>query len=159
MKRTIFTLLFSLSFVTLCLGQTLEMKKNFFGDVYLKDGERISKQELKSILEPNNTAYELYRKSRSTRTLGDIIAFGGGFMIGIPLGQSIANSPDPNWTLGGVGLGISILGAVISKNGDKKAREAIEYYNSSKSSTSAYRFEPEFKIIANGYGLGLSMDF
>jgi hypothetical protein len=37
-------------------------------------------------------------------------------------------------------------------------KKGINLYNSSLNSTSSY-FKPEFKIIANGNGIGLSMNF
>ena len=44
-------------------------------------------------------------------------------------------------------------------NAVKKAKKAIDIYNASLNSTSAYKFEPEFDILANGNGIGLSMRF
>jgi len=45
--------------------------------------------------------------------------------------------------------------AIISS---KNVKKGIDLYNSSLNLTSNY-FQPEFKIIANGNGLGLSMNF
>ena len=49
MKTIILTVTLTLTFITLCSSQKMEMKKTFSGYVFFKDGERISKRNLKKL--------------------------------------------------------------------------------------------------------------
>ena len=157
MKTTLLTFVFALVCAIGC-AQSIETKKSFFGMQFVQDGERLSVKEVSTLLESNKDAYYMFKKARKNATFTGILEFAGGFMIGVPLGQSIGNNPEPNWTLGGIGAGVAIIGTIISVNSDKKAKKAIETYNAGLDS-SEYRFEPEINILANGYGLGLSINF
>tara|TARA_B110000977_G_C11034475_1_gene476512 strand:+ start:1585 stop:1797 length:213 start_codon:yes stop_codon:yes gene_type:complete len=64
-----------------------------------------------------------------------------------------------NWTLAGIGTGLVIIGIPISSGVNRDAKKAIELYNSSSSSTSYKQFKPEFKILANGNGIGIGIHF
>lgn len=79
-------------------------------------------------------------------------------MVGSFIGTAIGGG-DANWTLAGIGAGLVILGIPISSSANKKTKQAVELYNSSLNSTSFYETKPTLKIIANGNGIGLSMNF
>lgn len=159
MKKILLVLVLALTSANFCNSQEIEIQKNIMGMRFIQDGEKLSNRQVKDALISNREAYLLYKKSRSSATWGAIFGLGGGYMMGVPLGQSIANSADPNWTLGGIGIGVAIIGTIISMDGEKKAKKAIDMYNSSLNSTSHYQFKPEFQIISNQYGMGLSMNF
>lgn len=159
MKTIILTLTFALCFVALCTSQKIELKKKYGGYVFLKNGERISKLQVKKTLESNKIAFDLYKKSRNKKTLGSILEFSGGFLIGLPIGQAIRNYPEPNWTLAGIGGGLAIIGTIFSLDADKQTKQALEMYNSSLDSSSYYKFEPEFEVIGNRNGIGLLIRF
>ena len=48
---------------------------------------------------------------------------------------------------------------VISSRANKKINQAVELYNASLNSTANQKLKPEFMIIANANGVGLSMNF
>jgi outer membrane lipoprotein SlyB len=134
------------------------MEKIFGGYKYTQKGNQMTMKDLVKTMESNKQAFELIRKAQSSNTLASIIAFTGGGLVGWPIGTAIGGG-DANWTLAGIGAGLIAIGIPISSNVNKKTKQAVDLYNSSLSSTSFYEFRPEFKVIANGNGIGLSMNF
>ena len=158
MKKTILTLIFALATMTLCNAQKIEMEKVFGGYKYTQNGNQMTMKDLVKTMESNQQAFDLIKKAQSNNTLASIIGFAGGGLIGWPLGTAIGGG-DANWTLAGIGAGLVAIGIPISSSANKKAKQAVELYNSSLNSTSFYEFKPEFKVIANGNGIGLLMNF
>ena len=158
MKRTILTLTLALATLTFCNAQQIEMEKVFGGYKFTQNGKNLKMGELVKTMESNQQAFDLIKKSQSNNTLPSIIGFVGGGLIGWPIGTAIGGG-DANWTLAGIGAGLVAIGIPISSSANKKAKQAVELYNSSLNLTSFYEFKPEFKVIANGNGIGLSMNF
>ena len=158
MRKTILTLFFALTAMTFCTAQRIEMKKVFGGYKYTQNGNLMSMRDLVNTMESNKQAFDLIKKAQSNNTLASIIGFAGGGLIGWPIGTAVGGG-DPNWTLAGIGAGLVAVGIPISSSANKKAKQAVELYNSSLGSTSFYETKPELKVIANGNGIGLSMNF
>ena len=137
----------------------LKWKKTFFRYKFTQNGEKMRWNGLLRTMESNQQAYELMKKARSNYTVECITSFAGGYLIGWPIGTAIFSDRDPNWTLAGVGAGLVAISVPFSLGVNKNARQAVELYNSSLSSTSFYDFKPVFKVIANENGIGLSMNF
>ena len=156
MKRTFITLI-GLLFINISFGQEIKMGMNILGYKFEQNGKRLSWKNLVNVTESNIQSNLLIKKAKSQNTISNILAFAGGGLIGIPIGQSIYDR-EPNWTLAYIGGGIAVIGLPIAIKASKNAKKGIDLYNSSLNSTSGY-FEPEFKIIANGNGIGLSMNF
>ena len=158
MKRTILTLTLALATLTFCNAQQIEMEKVFGGYKFTQNGKNLKMGELVKTMESNQQAFDLIKKTQSNNTLASIIGFVGGGLIGWPIGTAIGGG-DANWTLAGIGAGLVAIGIPISSSANKKAKQAVELYNSSLNLTSFYEFKPEFKVITNGNGIGLSMNF
>jgi len=158
MNKTILTLIFALATMTFCNAQKIEMEKIFGGYKYTQNGNQMTMKNLVKTMESNKQAFDLIKKAQSNNTLASIIGFAGGGLIGWPIGTAIGGG-DANWTLAGIGAGLVAIGIPISSSANKKTKQAVELYNSSLNSTSFYEFKPEFKVIANGNGIGLSMNF
>lgn len=158
MKKTILTLTFASATLTFCNAQKIETEKVFGGYKYTQNGKQMTMGDLVDAMESYQQAYELVKKAQSNNTLASIIGFAGGGLIGWPIGAAIGGG-DANWTLAGIGAGLVAIGIPISSSANKKAKQAVELYNSSLNSTSFYEFKPEFKIMANGNGIGFSMNF
>lgn len=158
MRKTILTFTFALATFAFCNAQEIEMEKVFGGYEYSQNGKRMTMGDLVKRMESNSQAFELIKKAQTNNTLASIIGFAGGGLIGWPIGTALGGG-DANWTLAGIGAGIIVVGIPISSSANKKAKQAVELYNSSLNSTSFYEFKPEFIIIANGNGIGLSMTF
>lgn len=119
--------------------------------------EKLSWSELVSATESNLEANLLIKKAKSQETVSNILSYVGGTLIGISVGQAIGND-NPNWTFAYVGGGISVIGIPFAFSAFNKVNEGVDKYNLSLKSLS-FEFKPEFKIIANGNGIGLSMNF
>ena len=158
MKKIILTLIFTLATITFCNAQKIDMEKVFGGYKFSQNGNQLAMKDLVKTMKSNQQAFKLIKKAQLNNTLASITGFIGGGLIGWTIGTAIVGG-DTNWSLAGIGAGIVVIGIPISLNSDKKAKQAVELYNSSLNSSSFYEFKPEFKIIASGNGIGLSMNF
>lgn len=158
MRKIILTLIFTLGIIAFSNAQKIEMEKVFGGYKYTQNGSRMTMNDLVKTMETNEQAFYLIKKAQSSNTIASIIGFVGGGLIGWPIGAAVAGR-DANWTLAGIGAGLVVIGIPISLNANKKTKQAVKLYNESLNSTSSYEFKPEFKFIANGNGVGLSMKF
>jgi outer membrane lipoprotein SlyB len=158
MKKTILTLILALATITICNAQKIEMKKVFGGYQYTQDGNQMTMGKLVKAMESNSEALKFMKKAKSNNVIASIISGAGGALIGFPIGTAIGGG-DANWTLAGIGAGLVAISIPISSGVNKNAKKAVELYNSSLNSTSYYEFKPEFKIVANGNGIGLSVNF
>ena len=158
MRNTILTLTFAFATITFCNAQNIEMEKVFGGYKYTQNGNQMTMKDLVKTMESNKQAFDLIKKAQSNTTLASIIGFAGGGLIGWPIGTA-AGGGDANWTLAGIGAGLIAIGIPISSSANKKAKQAVEIYNSSLNTVSFHEFKPEFTVIANGNGFGLSIKF
>lgn len=159
MKKIILTLIFTLATISFCNAQKIEMKKIFGGYIYSQDGNKMTMGKMVKAMESNPDALKFMKKAKSNNVLASILGGAGGALIGFPIGTAIGGG-DANWTLAGIGAGLVAIGIPISSGVNKNAKKAVDLYNSSLNSTSYNNeFNPEFKIVANGNGIGLSMNF
>lgn len=158
MKKIILTLSFIIATLTFCNAQKIDIEKVFGGHKYTQNNELKSLGDLADIMKSNTNAFELMKKGRTQRSLSAVLGFAGGGLIGWPLGTALGGG-EANWTLAGIGAGLIVIGIPISSSANKKINQAVELYNASLNETSQNHFKPEFKIIANTNGLGLSMNF
>ena len=158
MKKTILIFILTLTTITICNAQKIEMKKVFGGYQYTQNGNQMTMGKLVKVMESNSEALKFMKKAKSNNVLASILGGAGGALIGFPIGTAIGGG-DANWTLAGIGAGLVAIGIPISSGANKNAKKAVELYNTSLNSISFYKFKPEFKIVANGNGIGLSMNF
>lgn len=158
MKKTVLNSAIVLTFINFCNAQKIEMEKIFGGYKYTQYGNEMTMRDLVKTMESNTQAFHLIKKAQSNNTLASIIGFAGGGLIGWPIGTALGGG-EANWTLAGIGAGLVVVGIPISSSANKKTKQAVELFNSSLNSTSLYERKPEFKVIANGNGIGFSMNF
>lgn len=158
MKKNILILIITISAITFSNAQKINIEKVFGGYKYTHNEELMSIGDVASVLESNTKAFDLINKGRTNRSFASVLGFAGGALIGWPIGTAAAGG-NANWTLAGVGAGLIIVGIPISSSANKKINQAVELYNASLNATSYHPFKPEFNIIANGNGFGLSMNF
>ena len=158
MKKSTLTLALIITTLTFCNAQKIDIEKVFGGYKYTHNDTLVSLGDLATIMEANTNAFELINKGRTNRSLSAVLGFAGGGLIGWPLGASIGGG-DANWTMAGIGAGLIIIGIPISSSGNKKIKQAVELYNASLNASADHTFKPEFNIIANAKGVGLSMNF
>ncbi|MGB5417583.1 hypothetical protein [Algibacter sp.] len=158
MKNYILILVIALSIAPFCNAQKIETEKVFGGYKYTHNDKLISIGDLASIMESNTDAFELIKKGRTNRSFSAVLGFVGGGLVGWTLGNSLGGG-EANWTMAGIGAGLIAIAIPISSSSNKKINQAVELYNASFNATSSNTFKPEFKIIANDSGFGLSMNF
>lgn len=113
-------------------GQTptdsISMKKAFGGYQFYQGKKRLNVNQLVNIMKPNGQAYNQIKSAQSTNTLATIIGGVGGFMVGWPIGAAVAGGK-PNWTMAGIGVGLIVVSIPITKNFNKKAKQAVKTFN------------------------------
>jgi hypothetical protein len=114
--------------------------------------------ELGKVMESNSDALKFIKKAKSNNVLTTILGGAGGALIGFPV-ESAIGSGDANWTLAGIGVGLVAIGIPISLGVHTNTKKAIDLYNSSLNFTLYTEFKPIYKILANGNGIGISMNF
>jgi hypothetical protein len=157
MKATFFVLVFATITFTVH-AQTIEMEKTFGGHVYSQNGDKLSPKEVQNMMQPQSMEQKLMKKARANSTLASILGGVGGALIGFPLGTAIGGG-EPEWWLAGIGAGFIGVAIPISISANKKAKQAVESYNTSLEETSFHKYQPEMHFVANGNGLGLSLRF
>ncbi|TXN38348.1 hypothetical protein FVB32_08655 [Flagellimonas hymeniacidonis] len=136
----------------------IEMKVRALGYRFYKDGERLTWKELVSATESVKKANALIKRAKSQKLLSNILAFSGGALIGVPLGQKSAHR-EPTWELAYLGGGIALISLHLSFRTFNNVNKGIDSYNIAMSATAQYQFQPEFRVIADGKGFGLAMRF
>lgn len=151
-------LVVSMSFT---FGQTasdsISMKKVFGGYQFYQGEQRLNVNQLVNTMKPNNQAYQQIKSAQSTYTLATIIGGVGGFMVGWPIGTALGGG-EPNWTIAGIGAGLIVVSIPISQSFNKKAKQAVETYNSGLQ-TSSFWDKNELKLSLTGNGIGLTLNF
>jgi len=142
-------------------GQTasdsISMKKVFGGYQFYQGEKRLNMNQLVSMMKPNNQAYQQIKSAQSIYTLSTIIGGVGGFMVGWPIGTALGGG-EPNWTMAGIGAGLIVVSIPISQSFNKKAKQAVETYNSGLQ-TNSFWDKNELKLSLTGNGLGLTLNF
>jgi len=133
--------------------QVLSKRSRYF---YSLNGELLNARGLGNVLLGNKEAYSMYQDARGVNTLSSILGFAGGFLIGLPLG-SLAVGNEPNWLLGGIGVGLIAVAIPINKAANKRVKEAVDIYNSGLRNTSMIK--PQLKLGITSNGIGLVMVF
>lgn len=133
--------------------------KSGSGRYYLGD-ERISKDELKKLLQKDNESYQLWKKGRRHLTYSKIMLLSGAIGLGAYFGSEIgksnaeketgvkSNETSPALLIAGTGLTTGGILYLISSS--KKRKQAVRTYN--KSTKISYGL----KINNNGIGIALS---
>lgn len=155
MKNIFLTLFVALATIITCNSQNIEMRKTIWGYKFTQNGEKLSMAETTKKMESNKNAFELMKKAKTNNLLAEILCDAGGACIGYSIGTAIADG-NPNWTLAGIGAGLIAIGIPISLRVHKNVNQAIDLYNLGLNMTS---YKPEFEIIANGNGIGMTMNF
>ncbi|WP_350290104.1 hypothetical protein [uncultured Croceitalea sp.] len=138
--------------------QEIEMKVNFWGYKFMKDGERLNWKELQEATTAVENANLLIKKARGQHTTSIILAVVGGGLIGWNLGQA-SNEDDPNYTLSYVGAGIAAVGMGFSISSFNRVNKGVDMYNLAVNKTAHYQFQPELLVVSNSNGIGLTMRF
>ncbi|MFY0607560.1 MAG: hypothetical protein JXR10_12660 [Cyclobacteriaceae bacterium] len=161
MRKTIAFILVCISSITLSAGQisdeSISMKKVFGGYQFFQGEKRLTMNQLVEAMKSNSAAYSKITDAKSTYSVTGVLGAAGGFLIGWPLGAAIGGGK-PNWSLAAVGGGLALLSIPVSKSFNKKAKDAIETYNSGLT-TAAFWDKKELNLKGTTNGLSLVLKF
>lgn len=107
---------------------SVEIKKVLGGYQFYHEGQQLKFKQLENLLKSNEQAYQQIKSSKSSRVIATILGSAGGFMIGWPLGTAIAGGK-PNWTIAGIGAGLTAISVPISIGSNKKLKRGVAAYN------------------------------
>ncbi|MDO4224313.1 MAG: hypothetical protein Q4C75_00270 [Bergeyella zoohelcum] len=120
---------------------------SFDGNKLQKDGQTFKPREYEQVFS-NAEAKAYFKKARTNKTIGEIIAFTGGFGIGLGLGYVIfipksdtyrgafgetittKNNKGYYWTIVGIGAGITLVSIPFYIGFVKNSSKAIAIENS-----------------------------
>lgn len=135
---------------------SITIKKVFGGYQYYQGEQILNMSQLVDKMKPNEQAYEQIKSAQSTYTMAMIFSYAGGFMIGWPLGTAIAGGK-PNWEIAGIGAGLVVIAIPFSQSFNKKAKQAVDKYNSGLHTSSFWdKHDLKFSVTGNGFGLTLN---
>ncbi len=158
MRKTIITVFIALLAVTFCHAQRIEMQKVSGGYKYTQNGNQLKMRDLVKTMESNQQAFEMIKKAQTNQSLASVIGLVGGGLVGWPIGTAIGGG-DANWVLAGVGAGLIGVSIPLSSSANKKTKEAVETYNASLGTATFNENKPQWKFVANGNGIGVSLGF
>ena len=127
------------------------------GRVFDSKNQKISPEEVRSLLVTNQPALELYEAGRNKKTFGNILLY-GGFVSGIYLfskdyfnGKKVG---DESYLV----IGLALLAIPIKIGFSKKIKKAIEMLNEDNLKPKTTSIEST-SFIANNNGVGVSFTF
>jgi len=158
MRNTVLTLLLTLLLTTGMAQRsgTIEMRKTFWGISYRQNDQKLTGTELMEKLKANPAAYTEMKKARTNQTFSSLFSGVGGFMVGWPLGTA-AGGGDPNWTLAGIGAGLIVAAIPFEIAFTKRARNALNTYNSGLGKSNGRK--PELNLGFTRHGMGMRLSF
>lgn len=146
---------------SICFSQTtkdgITIKAGFGGIKFYQGEQKLSMQDVKSMMQSNQQAYQQIKSAQSATTIAAIIGGIGGALVGWPIGTAISGK-DANWTLAGIGAGLIAVSIPIGLKGIKNAKRAVATYNDGLGSSSFWnRNELRLSMAGNKIGLTLQL--
>mgnify|MGYP003110245821 CR=1 FL=1 len=152
--KALTTLVLFFSLVTVVQAQDkprLELEK---GKIFRPQGT-LTLKEAMNMMEGYPEAYNYMKKARTNSTISAIFGGIGGYLIGYPIGQSIAGG-DANWGLAGIGAGVFLIAIPFNSAYKKNATIATELYNEANHKALSQNVQFEIGILESGLGLRVS---
>jgi hypothetical protein len=158
MRNILFTFLLTLIVSGLSAQQpgAIEIRRSFWGTTYRQNDQKLSAAGLMEKLRENPAAFSEMKKARTNQTFSAIFSGVGGFMVGWPLGTA-AGGGDANWTLAGIGAGLIVAAIPFEIAFNKRARNAINTYNSGLGKSSWRK--PALNLGFTRHGMGMKLSF
>lgn len=127
MKYLFCTLLF-FAFLGISSAQKLEVVNVLGSYKPVYKGERLKLSELKNLLKGRSDTYAYYNKYSTNLTLAGVTSAIGGFLVGWPVGTSLAGG-EPNWNLAIIGAGLIAVSIPFQIGANKNLRKVAKAYN------------------------------
>lgn len=153
------------------LSQMNFAQVTFNGSKFEKNGAKFKISKYSEIFN-NQEAIDFVKKGRTNKTVGDILAYTGGFGMGFSLGQILFNSSETRyygpmggsyivksdnsarWTVFGVSAGIALLSIPFYSGAVKNFKKAVATENGETTA-----FQPYFKVESAGNGIAMNYNF
>ena len=113
---------------------------------------------MKTAFEFDQEALGLLKKTRSQKVGLFFLGGAAGSLVGIPVGMYLGGEK-MDWTMLGVGLGLSAISIPIYSKYNKRIRRLAQLYNTKALSSSKYSFQPQLELAVGGSGIGVKMKF
>lgn len=121
---------------------------------YYQNGNKLTQRQLLRIMKTDNLAYSEMVSAKANSDAAIILGATGGFLLGYQVGKLIAGVyPNNVWAFVGGALMIASIPIMIQSN--KKAKNAVRYYNDGLNQTGFYKVELRIGMNENGVGLCL----
>ncbi len=136
----------------------IDIEKGYkYHEIYL------DRDEIKTLLKKDEQAYALFKPSRFTYTVSDLLITAGITSIFAPLRAKVDNNDDTNatnvGTFIGIGIGLVAVAIPIKIKSNRQTKAAVELYNSRLSSNLHQQPKPEFLLGFTGSGPGMTIKF
>ena len=136
--------------------QTITIRNTFLGKQHFFGGQYKDVNEIKMILKTNPQALELFVNTFATSAFADICEYGGGFMIGYSIGQWLIKGNNKfNWSLLGIGAGVTLISIPISISAQKQRKLAVDVYNNSIIQKGKIGYKEDINPSITGSGICL----
>ena len=133
------------------LSDTISIVKN---KLFYQHGIRLSHRELKLILHSNPEAYSYCKTANGYSTAGDVFMVIGATIV---LGGVLVSNLPTKIIICGSGLGIELLGLLISTGYRPNMRMAVKTYN--KGLKDAKQTMASVRVGLTNYGMGITIGF
>ncbi|MGQ1787414.1 hypothetical protein [Saccharicrinis sp. GN24d3] len=158
MNKLIVVIVFYLMAFFYGKAQTLEVK-NVLGVCMLEqDGRKFKLKEMEPVFKFDQEAIGLLKKTRRQKVGLFFLGTAAGSAVGIPVGMALGGEKI-DWTMLGVGLGLSAISVPLYSNYNKRIRQLAELYNAKNLSASKYCFQPQMELAVMNNGIGIKIIF
>ena len=138
------------------INAPLNLRNGFFGWQFYRGEQKLKPREVAELLQADVEAAKLFSKGRSSYTVSTIIGSIGGAMLGYTLGTYLGGG-DANWTVGGIGAGLTVVALPLSISATSKVRKALVLYNDRQRTGTLPNHQ--WKLMLTGNQLGLVCRF
>jgi len=152
MRFTILSFLFCFSITS--YGQEIKLYKTFGGVRFERDSLILSSKQVHSLLEDEPEAFKQFKTARTNASIGSVLGFAGGLLIGIPIGTAIAGG-NPEWGLALGGAALIISSIPFNRAFQRHAESALSIYNQKHST----RIHPKTELYWTGNAAGIRLRF
>ena len=109
--------------------ETITMQKAFLGYKYYYRNEQLNRKELHELLDMVPSSQINLNIAKRDQTIANIFGYVGGFLIGWPIGETIAGAESPNWYLAGIGGVLLLPGFLFESKANDQYKISVEKFN------------------------------
>ena len=138
------------------IADSIQIYKSGFRNVYAKNGEVISNQELYRVLSKNPETLKDISLAKTNNFFGKVFSGAGGFILGYQLGTKNTRF-STNWFAIGTGATFLVLTIPFEIAKAQHTKKAVLIYNKDFLKTSSLK--PSYNIGLSNNGISLKITF